>query len=109
MQKSKKSKNLEMILGLKSHIANMYDMYYNVNMDVTIRNINEQKYKMLKARAALSGKNIGELISEAISLLLSMPDIQPKNNSFQDLISFDFGKQNKQLSSEVDKIIYGAK
>ena len=35
-------------------------------MDTTVRNLDEEAYRRAKARAALEGKNIGEVISEAL-------------------------------------------
>jgi plasmid stability protein len=35
-------------------------------MDTTIRNLDKDIYRALKARAALSGKTIGDVLNEAI-------------------------------------------
>lgn len=85
-------------------LANIANIGYNYEMDVTIRKIGEAQYRFLKARAALSGKNIGELVTEAIGLLLSMPQFE-KRTSFGDLPSFDLGERN--VSKHVDSIVYG--
>lgn len=82
-----------------------------MSMNVTIRNIDEKKYRLLKARAALMKMSVGELVSEAISFFLTQSEkksVVPasKNPSFQDVPSFRFGKKNAKLSSEVDKTLY---
>jgi plasmid stability protein len=35
-------------------------------MDTTVRNLDEQAYRALRARAVMEGRTVGELISEAI-------------------------------------------
>ena len=75
-------------------------------MDITIRNIDEEKYRHLKARAALSKKTIGELVTEAISLFLNGPYFQQKTRTFLELPTFDLGEGNINLSTEVDAILY---
>jgi len=42
-------------------------------MDTTIRNLDEQAYKALRARAVLEGRTIGEVINEAIRGYLARP------------------------------------
>ena len=41
-------------------------MLYKEHMDTTIRNLDEALYRRLKARAALEGLTIGELVNAAI-------------------------------------------
>ena len=40
-------------------------------MDTTIRNLDEAAYRSLKARGALAGKTIGEMVNEAIRAYLT--------------------------------------
>ena len=40
-------------------------MCYDEHMDTTIRNLDPIAYRELKAKAALVGKTIGELVNEA--------------------------------------------
>ena len=46
-------------------------MCYIVGMDTTIRNLDEQTYRRLKAQAALEGKTIGEAVTEAMQVYLA--------------------------------------
>src|SRR3954470_7930816 len=39
-------------------------------MDTTVRNLDEQAYRLLRARAVLEGKTVGELMNEAIRAYL---------------------------------------
>ena len=76
-------------------------------MDVTVRNVDDSRYRHLKARAALMRKSIGELVSEAIGLLLSMPHFEKKGVSFGELPSFPMA--SKDLARQVDELVYGSK
>lgn len=76
-------------------------------MNTTIRNIDENAYRALKARAALSGKTMGEIINEAIQAYLSRPEFFPKRGSLKDLPPENYPKGNERLSEEIDAIVYG--
>ena len=76
-------------------------------MDTTIRNLDERVYRELKARAALSGKNIGELVTEAIRCHLARPTSMSKRGSLRDLTPEAYPKGNERLSEQVDTIVYG--
>ena len=77
-------------------------------MDTTIRNIDEGIYRALKARAALAGKTMGEIVNEAIRAYLARPGMQAKRGSLQDLKPESYPKGNERLSEEIDAIVYGA-
>lgn len=77
-------------------------------MDTTIRNLDETAYRALKARAALAGKTIGQVVNEAIRLYLARPDSLPKRGSLDDLRPEVYPDGNERLSEEVDAIVYGA-
>ena len=76
-------------------------------MDKTIRNLNKEAYLAIRAKAVLKGKNVGELISEAIEKFLALPEFNKSDFSFQSLSKYKLGKKNNKLSSEVDNILYG--
>jgi len=77
-------------------------------MDTTIRNIDEKMYRALKAKAALAGKTVGEMLNEAIRAYLTRPDAHAKRGSLKDLKSEDYPEGNEHLSDEIDAIVYGA-
>ncbi|HEU4371172.1 MAG TPA: CopG family transcriptional regulator [Methylomirabilota bacterium] len=77
-------------------------------MDTTIRNLDERLYRELKARAALSGKTIGELVTEAIRGYLVRSSSLPKRGSLRDLRPEAYPKGNERLSEQVDAVVYGA-
>ena len=75
-------------------------------MDTTIRNLDESAYRALKAKAALTGKSIGELVNEAIRSYLARPDAHAKRGSLKDLQPEDYPKGNERLSEQVNAVVY---
>jgi plasmid stability protein len=75
-------------------------------MDTTIRNLDEQAYKALRARAVLEGRTVGEVINEAIRGYLARPT--PGKGSLRALKPKRFPPGNEYLSSEIDAILYGS-
>ena len=76
-------------------------------MDTTIRNLNETGYRALKARAALSGRTIGEMINEAIQAYLRRPDPSIRLGSLRDLKPQTYPRGTNRLSEEIDSEVYG--
>lgn len=83
-------------------------MCYDPIMDTTIRNLDEAGYRALKARAALSGRTIGDLINEAILSYLRRPDPSLQTKSLRDLNPKPYPKGTERLSEEIDREVYGA-
>jgi plasmid stability protein len=77
-------------------------------MDTTIRNIDEKMYRALKAKAALAGKTVGEMVNEAIQVYLARPDAHAKRGSLKDLKPEEYPSGNERLSEEVDAIVYSS-
>jgi len=75
-------------------------------MDTTIRKLDEQAYRELKARAALDGRSIGELVSEAIRSYLARPQVGGRLKSLKDLRPQPYPDGNERLSLEIDQIVY---
>lgn len=76
-------------------------------MDTTVRNLDEEAYRAIKARAAIEGKPVGEVISEAIRAYIATAPPFPKKGSLVDLPSWDWGPGNERVSKDIDKIVYG--
>lgn len=76
-------------------------------MDSTIRNLDQGGYRALKARAALSGRTMGDLINEAIRAYLRRPDPALKKKSLRDLSPKPYPKGTERLSEEIDRDVYG--
>lgn len=75
-------------------------------MDTTIRNIDPAAYRAIKARAALSGQTIGQVINDAIRAYLSAPH-WPQTGSIADLIPEPYPDDCDRLSEEIDAVAYG--
>ena len=76
-------------------------------MDTTIRNLDEVAYRALKARAALSGKTVGETMNEAIRVYLATADPFQRTGSLRELRPQRYPKGNERLREEVDAVAYG--
>jgi len=83
-------------------------LYYNEHMDRTIRNLDEDAYRQLKARAALRGTTVGELMNEAIRAWLARPERGSGRRSLADLEPEPYPDGNELLSEEIDTVAYGA-
>ena len=75
-------------------------------MDTTVRNLDENAYRALRARAVLEGRTVGALISEAIHGYLARP-ADRRTSSLRLLRPEPFPSGNEQLSMEIDGIVYG--
>jgi plasmid stability protein len=76
-------------------------------MDTTIRNLDEATYRTLKARAALAGKTVGEMVNEALRAYRARADSLPKTGSLVDLRPEAYPPGNERLSEEIDAVVYG--
>lgn len=77
-------------------------------MDTTIRNLDETAYRKLKARAALTGRTIGDLVNEAILCYLARPGVLARRGSLRDLVPEAYPEGNERLSEQVDAVVYGS-
>jgi hypothetical protein len=89
-------------------IARFGYMCYKEHMNTTIRNLDPEAYRALKARAALTGRTIGELINEAIAVYLGSRSTDVKTGSLSDLKTATYASGSEGLSEQIDSIVYGA-
>ena len=78
-------------------------------MDTTVRNLDEQAYRALRARAVLEGRTVGELISEAIRSYLGRGAVTQRTASLRALRPEPYPEGNEGLSSEIDAVVYGSR
>ena len=83
--------------------------YKCYEMDTTVRNLDEQAYRALRARAVLEGRTTGELISEAIRSYLGSHPVKRGTISLRALRPEPFPEGNERLSSEIDEIVCGVR
>lgn len=76
-------------------------------MDTTIRNLDPETYRELKARAASEGKTLGEAVNEAMRVYLARPGQSSKRGSLRDLSPEPYPEGSERLSEEIDRIVYG--
>jgi hypothetical protein len=76
-------------------------------MDTTIRILDERAYRLLKARAALAGKTIGEVVNEAIRAYLARPGVDYRGGSLRQLRPQAYPEGTERLSQEIDAVAYG--
>jgi len=73
-----------------------------------VRNLDEQAYTALRARAALEGCTVDELINEAIRSYLGRSAVKRGTASLRSLRPEPYPEGNERLSSEIDAVVYGA-
>lgn len=78
-----------------------------MNMDTTVRNLDERVYRRLRARAAAAGVTVGEVLNEAMRAWLTRPD-NTKTSSLRDLVPEAYPDGNERLSEDIDAHAYGA-
>jgi plasmid stability protein len=78
-------------------------------MDTTVRNLDPQAYRALRARAAIEGRTVGDLINEAIRAYLARAREMRGSGTLRSLRPEPFPEGNEVLSFEVDTIVYGDK
>ena len=89
-------------IGARVSASTITHTWYN-----TIRNLDEAAYRALKARAALSGKTVGETMNEAIRVYLATVDPFQRTGSLRELRPQKYPEGNERLSQEVDAVAYG--
>ncbi|MDQ6802638.1 MAG: hypothetical protein M3041_17670 [Acidobacteriota bacterium] len=78
-------------------------------MDTTIRNLDLQLYRELKAKAALAGQGVGEALNSAIRAWLSGPSPFSRDRSLKELSPQPWGARNRRASEQIDDVVYGVK
>ncbi len=78
-----------------------------------IRNIDPKAYRRLKSRAALEGRPIGSVVTDAIRLYLGEFELpkrrKGRKKGLADLPVFDFGPGSEHLSEHLDDFLYGGR
>ncbi len=72
-----------------------------------ILNLDDQAYQELVQRAALEGRDVGQLLNEAMKTYLALPRNLPRESTLRNLKPEPFPEGNERLSEEIDLIVYG--
>ena len=84
--------------------------YNGDNMDITIREVDEELYRQAKARAALMGATVGCVVNMALERWLGEDSEKKSRRSIAELLEpIPFGKGSEHLSERIDDILYGGK
>lgn len=73
-------------------------------MQLSVRNVNERVFKKFKAKAAEKDISIGKALTMAMDMWLV--GYEKKYNP-TDLKPFRLGRSTRNLSEEIDKVLYG--
>ena len=77
-------------------------------MDITIREIDEDLYRQVKARAALIETTIGRVVNLALEKWLEQEEKGKGRKSLLELLKpVRFGKGTEHSSERVDELVYG--
>lgn len=78
------------------------------NVDITVRNVDEEALQNFKAEAVREKKTFGEALAEAILLWLEHKKLfQKKKARLSSSKPVDFGAGTETLSERVDEVLYG--
>lgn len=78
-------------------------------MDTTIRNLDDQAYRALRARAILERRTVGDLINEAIRGYLARVPMRQRTSTLRVLKPERYPQGNERLSLKIDTVVYGDK
>jgi hypothetical protein len=76
-------------------------------MDTTVRNLDEEAYRALRARAVVERRTVGDLMSEAIREYLARQPAKRGVRSLRALHPERYPEGNERLSVEIDALVYG--
>jgi len=79
------------------------------SMDTTVRNLDAQAYRQLKAQAALQGMTLGEALNAAIRAWVTGSGSPARSRSLRDLRSQSWGPGTEKASEQVDQILFGVR
>ena len=74
-------------------------------MQITIKNIDESTFREFKAAAVKKGVTLGTALTLAMEKFKN--ELLKKRDKFTTLKPVSWGPENKYVSEEVDKILYG--
>ena len=74
-------------------------------VQITVKDVDENIFRELKAQAAQEGISVGKALSFAVKVWLS--ELQKPRLSLSSWKTFKGGKDTRYLSEQVDDIVYG--
>ena len=77
-------------------------------MNVTIRNIDGDLYRRIKAHAARTGQTVAAVVEQAAEAWLAAAEPARRRRRLADLEPVDLGPGTERTSEEIDDLLYGA-
>jgi len=77
-------------------------------MNTTIRNIDDKVFHELKIEATKEGITVGQATTQAIEVWLKSKKEKNKKRSLKEIEPVSFGEEDKKLSTDIKKALYGA-
>lgn len=78
-----------------------------VDVNIAVRDVDEDLFRELKAKAVRDGTTVGQELNQALSTYLSGRLKRKKKLRFLDLTPWDWGPGNERASMEIDETLYG--
>jgi hypothetical protein len=75
-------------------------------METTVQ-IDERAYQAFMKRASAQGRDVRDLLNEAMRAYLARPENGVQRSTLRDLKPEPFPEGNDRLSQEIDSIVYG--
>jgi plasmid stability protein len=71
-----------------------------------IRNLDEEAYRALHVRAVSQGRDLSDLLNEAMRAYLARVPVAQQGSTLRDLVPEAFPEGNERLRQEIDAIVY---
>jgi plasmid stability protein len=78
-------------------------------MDTTVRNLDQDVFRALRARAVMEGRTVGTLLNEAMRAYLARPAVIRRGSTLRALEPEPFPEGNDRLSEKIDASVYGGR
>jgi hypothetical protein len=75
-------------------------------METTVQ-VDELAYQAFLKRASAQGRDVRDLLNEAMRAYLARPESGARRSTLRDLKPEPFPEGNERLSHEIDSIVYG--
>ena len=80
-------------------------LFYIMETQITVKEVDEQSFRKLKAFAVQRKMKVGSALSLAIEFWLS--SVKTKKDTLSELKPISWGKGTEHLSEDLDSVLYG--
>jgi hypothetical protein len=75
-------------------------------VNITVRGLSDKVFRRFKAKATEEDMKLGEAMTQAMELWIRQRAAKPRANLL-DIKPFDWGEGTREVSVEIDRILYG--